>query len=62
DADVNRAVVDLMFDPQTSGGLLISLNKKDTGACLGKMKANGQSAWIIGEITHDSDTGFLNII
>lgn len=61
DPAVDRAVVDLMFDPQTSGGLLISLNKKNAEACVEKMKINGQNAWIIGEITRDNDAGFLRI-
>ncbi|MCK4768365.1 MAG: selenide, water dikinase SelD, partial [Desulfobacula sp.] len=59
---VDRAVVDLMFDPQTSGGLLISLNEKKSKICVEKMKTHGLNAWIIGEITRDSDTGFLNLI
>ena len=62
DPAVDRAVVDLMFDPQTSGGLLISLNEKKSKICVEKMKTHGLNAWIIGEITHDSDTGFLNLI
>ncbi len=62
DAAVDRAVVDLMFDPQTSGGLLISLNKENAEACVEKMKINGQNAWIIGEITCDNDAGFLRIV
>ncbi len=62
DTAVDRAVADLMFDPQTSGGLLISLNGKDAKNCIEKMKTNGLNAWIIGEITRDSGTGFLNII
>lgn len=59
---VDRSKVDLMFDPQTSGGLLIFLNKKEAEACVAEMEARGLSTWIIGEITHDRDTGFLNII
>jgi selenide,water dikinase len=62
DTSVDRGLIDLMFDPQTSGGLLISLNEKDAEKCVGKMKTNGLNAWIIGEITHESDKGFLNII
>ncbi len=61
DEAVDRAIVDLMFDPQTSGGLLISLNKKDAKACVEKMKSKGINAWIVAEITNDSDKGFLNI-
>ena len=62
DMGVDRALVDLMFDPQTSGGLLFSLNKKEGEKCMEKMKSDGLNAWVIGEITRDSDTGFLNII
>ncbi len=62
DTSVDRVSVDLMFDPQTSGGLLISLNEKDAKKCVEKMKINGLNAWIIGEITHEADKGFLNII
>jgi len=62
DTIVERAIVDLMFDPQTSGGLLISLDKKDAGPFVETMENNGQKAWIIGEITQENKTGFLNII
>ena len=62
DDAVDRAVVDLMFDPQTSGGLLISLNKKDAGTCVEKMKIQGINAWIVGEITGESGKGFLRLI
>ena len=62
DKNVERAILDLMFDPQTSGGLLISMEKHQGRPFVEKMEANGQMAWIIGEVTHDSDSGFLNII
>jgi len=62
DESVERAILDLMFDPQTSGGLLISMEKHLGRPFVEKMEANGQKAWIIGEVTHDSDSGFLNII
>jgi len=62
DPGLDRAIIDLMFDPQTSGGLLISLNKKEADLYVEKMKTNGLDAWIIGEILQDSDTGFLNLI
>jgi selenide,water dikinase len=62
DKEVDRAILDLMFDPQTSGGLLISVEKSKGKAFVEKMKTSGHKAWIIGEITHDSNSGFLNII
>lgn len=62
DPSIDRALIDLMFDPQTSGGLLITLAKKDADACVEKMKTNGVNACIIGEINRDSKTGFLRLI
>ncbi len=59
---LDRALSDLMFDPQTSGGLLISLEKKDAGSCVEQMEKKGISAWVIGEVSRESDTGFLDII
>jgi selenide,water dikinase len=62
DPALDRAAVDLMFDPQTSGGLLISLDKNQARAFVEKMKTIGQEAWIIGEIKDESITGFLQLI
>ncbi len=62
DREVDRATLDLMFDPQTSGGLLISMEKSKSKAFVENMETSGHKAWIIGEITHDSNFGFLNII
>jgi selenide,water dikinase len=59
---LDRALADLMFDPQTSGGLLISLKKKDAFSCVEQMEKKGISAWIVGEVSKESDTGFLDII
>ena len=60
--NLDRAMLDLMFDPQTSGGLLVSLQKEEGKAFIKKMKTLDQKAWIIGKIIKDSDSGFLNII
>ena len=62
DENIDRALLDLMFDPQTSGGLLISLEKSQSKAFIKKMETSGQKACIIGEILQDSDSGFLNIM
>ncbi len=61
DKNIDKALLDLMFDPQTSGGLLISLEKSQSKAFIEKMETSRQKTWIIGEILHDSATGFLNI-
>lgn len=62
DPGLDKAVIDLMFDPQTSGGLLITLNEKEAHAFIEKMKTNGLEAWIIGEIHENSSSGFLQLI
>ncbi len=53
DENVDRAILDLIFDPQTSGELLISLEKQQSKSFIEKMAARDQKAWIIGEITYD---------
>ncbi len=62
DSSVDRALADLMFDPQTSGGLMICLEKKEASACLDQMEKKGIKAWTIGEVSQDSTQGFLDII
>lgn len=40
----------LLFDPQTSGGLLAAIDPKSAGSALGAMQRRGVSARIIGEV------------
>ncbi len=40
---------DLLFDPQTSGGLLIALHPDDADAFLKSTDDKGCTSWIIGE-------------
>lgn len=48
-------LVDIFFDPQTAGGLLIALPAGDAETLLGKMRAAGmKEAAIVGEITASS--------
>lgn len=55
DGSVDDILADLMFDPQTSGGLAIALNAGRAEKCLSAMKDAGIEAAIIGEICgHDS--------
>ena len=53
---------DLVFDPQTSGGLLISLPSKNASDCLQAMRDNGVDAAIIGKVTDDHPRGHLTIM
>ena len=51
-----------MFDPQTSGGLLASMNKKEAGMCLEKLLRAGINAEIIGTVSREDNHGLLEII
>jgi len=59
---MDRALADLMFDPQTSGGLLISLKKEQAPFCVAQMEKKGINTKIVGEVIKESSTGFLDII
>ena len=48
---VSRAMQDICYDPQTSGGLLIALPEDDAEDCLESMKNAGVDAAIIGSVT-----------
>lgn len=57
---ISRAITDVMFDPQTSGGLLISLPKEEAAECLDAMKKVCPAASIIGYVTEKKgDEPFL---
>lgn len=54
---MDKIVLDLMFDPQTSGGLLISVKKKDAQNCLLAMQDRGIPVALVGEVTGDHSCG-----
>jgi selenide,water dikinase len=48
---VDRLIQDVLFDPQTSGGLLISVDRESADGLLEKLKEKGmESAAIIGDV------------
>ena len=49
-AGVSQEIRDLLFDPQTSGGLLFSVAGKDTVALLEALRASGVGAQAVGEV------------
>ena len=51
DQAIPLALTDLMFDPQTSGGLLLAMREADSQTYLDKLAAMGEEAWIIGRVT-----------
>ncbi len=44
-----KEMLDLLYDPQTSGGLLIATPPAQTREMLERFKTIGQDAWIVGE-------------
>lgn len=53
---VDRAMQDICYDPQTSGGLLIAISNKDAEQCIVKMKEAGVDAFQIGYVTEQMDS------
>lgn len=49
--DISRALEDIFFDPQTSGGLLIAVAEKDAQACLTALQAEIPNAAQVGYVT-----------
>jgi selenide,water dikinase len=48
---VDAIIADLMFDPQTSGGLVASMGETNAKDCLKALRDQGIDARIIGEVT-----------
>lgn len=53
---VDRATLDLFFDPQTSGGLLFSLKEEEAEACLSRLRDVCPGAAIIGYVTERGES------
>ena len=53
------AMEEILFDPQTSGGLLIALAKEDAPALLEQLQETGALARIVGEVTEKADIEIL---
>jgi selenide,water dikinase len=47
--------VELMYDPQTSGGLLVALHEGSLGAFDGALSARGGESWVIGRVVERGD-------
>ena len=49
------ALEEVLYDPQTSGGLLVSINKDDAKDALEELKKNKIDAKIVGQISKKYD-------
>ena len=54
--DIPRPMQDILYDPQTSGGLLIALPEKDAAACLAEMQESVPAAHMVGYVTEALDS------
>ena len=59
--DLDPILTDLLFDPQTSGGLLLSVPDPDASELLGALESQGIQAAIIGGVAGPNPCGTLNI-
>lgn len=59
---VSRSISDLIFDPQTSGGLLFTINEKDALVCLSEMNDHGIKASVVGMVSGSKRAGHVSII
>lgn len=60
--ELEAVLIDLVFDPQTSGGLVVSIAPDQAHACLHELRDEGiQSAAIIGEVAGPHPTGKMQI-
>lgn len=50
DGDVPLALADLLYDPQTAGGLVIAIPEARSGALLHRLEETGVAAAVIGEM------------
>ena len=57
----DRVKSDLMFDPQTSGGLLLFMPGEQAAQCAEIMRKNGIPAGLIGRVKGPYTNGFLDI-
>ena len=53
---VARALQDIFYDPQTSGGLLCAVPAAEAEACLAELRAVAPSTRIIGYVTEKLDS------
>jgi selenide,water dikinase len=62
DPGTETVLLDLIFDPQTSGGLVISIAPGHAEACLKELKGQGvESAAIVGEVLGPHRKGKLRV-
>lgn len=59
-SEISEAMKDVLYDPQTSGGLLISVSEEDSQRVLDKLKSSSLAYAIIGQV-EKRDKYFINV-
>ncbi|MBR6518091.1 MAG: hypothetical protein IKT63_00270 [Oscillospiraceae bacterium] len=54
--DIPQALQDIMYDPQTSGGLLVSMPKQYAQQFITELKNSAVEAVVIGYVTEKQDS------
>ena len=57
DPAIDDILADIMFDPQTSGGLVYALPPSEASACLERLQDQGIDARMIGEVAGEESCG-----
>jgi selenide,water dikinase len=57
--NISLAMEDILYDPQTSGGLLFALPAAEAEACLAELKREIPNAAIIGYVTEKEDSHII---
>ena len=57
--DVSRTMQDLLYDPQTSGGLLMAVDPADAAACLRELRDSIPAAAQVGYVTERQDNWLI---
>ena len=57
--NITFAMEEILFDPQTSGGLLVAVSPKESDELLKKLQDIGASAQIVGEIIDKKETEII---
>ena len=52
---ISLAMQDILYDPQTSGGLLFAISPEEAGTCLAELRQSTPNAAIVGYVTEKED-------
>ena len=57
--EIARPMLDILFDPQTSGGLLISVTQKDAAKLLGELRDSMDGVSVVGYVTEPMESELI---